>query len=132
MPRRRLTCAGTDAALSSVRSCRRGARLSASVGRNRKTDVAAKHEGILTTQQWPSWWAWELELTAHLLKRMEDRGFNEVDLRHMLEYASGHTPDIVEGRFVIGVRHDGRGWAAIVEPDLESHLLVVVTAYPVD
>jgi hypothetical protein len=29
---------------------------------------------------------------------MEDRAFNEVDLRRMLEHASGHRPDIVEGR----------------------------------
>jgi hypothetical protein len=63
---------------------------------------------------------------------MEDRGFNEVDLRRMLEHASGHSPDIVEGRFVIEVRHGGRDWAVIVEPDHESQLLVVVTAYPVD
>jgi hypothetical protein len=38
---------------------------------------------------------------------MEDRGFNEVDLRRMLEHAAGHRPDIVEGRFVIEVRHAG-------------------------
>ena len=63
---------------------------------------------------------------------MEDREFNEVDLRRMLEHASGHTPDIVDGRFVIDARHGGRDWAVIVEPDQESQLLVVVTAYPVD
>ena len=34
---------------------------------------------------------------------MEDRGFNDVDLRRMLEYASGYTEDIVEGK----VRRDG-------------------------
>jgi len=62
---------------------------------------------------------------------MEDRGFNEVDLRRMLEYASGYTEDIVEGRFVVEARHGGRDWAVIVEPDQESQLLVVVTAYPV-
>lgn len=63
---------------------------------------------------------------------MEDRGFNEVDLRRMLEHASGHSQDIVAGRFVIEARHGGRVWAVIVEPDHESQLLVVVTAYPVD
>ena len=47
---------------------------------------------------------WELELSAHLLKRMEDRAFNEVDLRGMLEHAGGHRADILEGRFVIEVR----------------------------
>jgi hypothetical protein len=30
---------------------------------------------------WPEWWDWELELTPHLLKRLVDRGFTEVDLR---------------------------------------------------
>jgi hypothetical protein len=30
---------------------------------------------------WPEWWEWELELTAHLEKRMLDRDFNEIDLR---------------------------------------------------
>ena len=29
---------------------------------------------------WPHWWDWELDLTPHLLKRMEDRDFNELDL----------------------------------------------------
>ena len=63
---------------------------------------------------------------------MEDRGFDEVDLRRMLEHATGHAPDIVGGRFVIEARHAGHAWAVIVEPDAESQLLVVVTAYPVD
>jgi hypothetical protein len=34
--------------------------------------------------EWPEWWEWELELTPHLLKRMVDRQFDEVDLRTML------------------------------------------------
>ena len=38
-------------------------------------------------QDLPAWWNWELELTLHVLKRMEDRDFNEVDLRMMLEHA---------------------------------------------
>ena len=84
------------------------------------------------TRQWPSWWAWELELTAHLLKRMEDRGFNEMALRRMLEHASGYAADIMVGRFVIESRHTGQSWAVIVEPDEERQLLVVVTAYSVD
>ena len=75
---------------------------------------------------------WELELSAHLLKRMEDRAFNEVDLRRMLELATGHRADILEGRFVIDTRHAGRSWEVIVEPDEIRQLLVVITAYPVD
>ena len=71
-------------------------------------------------------------MSAHLLKRMEDRGFNEVDLRSMLEHASGHRPDIIEGRFIIDARHAGRPWEVIVEPDEVPQLLVVITAYPVE
>ena len=63
---------------------------------------------------------------------MEDRGFNEVDLRRMLEHASGHAPDIMAGRFVIEARHAGQSWAVIVEPDAGRQLLAVMTAYPVD
>jgi hypothetical protein len=50
----------------------------------------------------------------------------------MLEHATGYAPDIVDGRFGIEARHAGRAWTVIVEPDPESQLLVVVTAYPVD
>jgi hypothetical protein len=88
--------------------------------------------GTLATQQWPAWWTWELELSAHLLKRMEDRGFNEVDLRGMLEHASGHRLDIIEGRFIIDARHANRPWEIIVEPDEIPQLLVIITAYPVE
>ena len=63
---------------------------------------------------------------------MEDRRFNEVDLRRMLEHASGHQPDIVDGRFVIAARHAGEAWEVIVDPDIDAQLLVVITAYPVE
>jgi hypothetical protein len=63
---------------------------------------------------------------------MEDRAFNEVDLRRMLECAIGHRADILEGRFVIETKHAGRPWEAVVEPDELRKLLVVITAYPVD
>lgn len=33
---------------------------------------------------WPAWWAWELEITPHVEKRMEPRGFTEIELREML------------------------------------------------
>jgi Domain of unknown function (DUF4258) len=86
----------------------------------------------MPTLHWPDWWAWEIELSAHLLKRMADRTFNEVDLRRMLEHARGHRTDILAGRFVIEARHSGRPWEVIVEPDEVLHLLVVITAYPVE
>ena len=63
---------------------------------------------------------------------MEDRAFNEVDVRRMLEHASGHHPDIIEGRFVIEARHAAQAWEVIVEPDEMRQFLVVITAYPVD
>jgi len=80
----------------------------------------------------PEWWDWELELTPHVEKRMEDRGFTELDLREMLERATGHRADVLEGRFVIETRFSGRKWEVVVEPDELEHLLVVVTAYGVE
>ncbi|HEY0872771.1 MAG TPA: DUF4258 domain-containing protein [Vicinamibacterales bacterium] len=71
-------------------------------------------------------------MSAHLLKRMEDRAFSEVDLRRMMEYASGHREDVLEGRFVVDASHSGWLWEIIVEPDEVRQLLVVITAYPVD
>ncbi|MGH9409555.1 MAG: hypothetical protein ACRD1V_08890 [Vicinamibacterales bacterium] len=49
----------------------------------------------------------------------------------MLEFASGHRLDILEGRFVIDGKH-GTSWEVIVEPDEVRELLVVITAYPTD
>jgi hypothetical protein len=80
---------------------------------------------------WPPWWEWELELTPHLERRMEDRDFNELDLRTMLQSATGWRDDIVERRFVIETEHARTAWEVIVEPDGEAHTLVVVTAYAV-
>jgi hypothetical protein len=80
---------------------------------------------------WPVWWSWELELTPHVLKRMVDRNFTEVDLRQMLEGATRVRPDVEDGRWTIEARHDGRQWEVVVEPDDASRLLVVITAYPV-
>lgn len=80
----------------------------------------------------PEWWDWELELTPHVEKRMEDRGFTEVDLREMLEHAAAFRPDVVDGRFVIEARFRGKRWEVVVEPDQVEHLLVVVTAFGVE
>jgi hypothetical protein len=60
---------------------------------------------------------------------MEDRGFNEVELRDMLERGRGYREDVVEGRWVITTSHRQTGWEVIVEPDYEEERLVVVTAY---
>lgn len=79
---------------------------------------------------WPDWWSWELELTPHVEKRLEDRSFTETDLRSMLQRATGHRLDHVEGRFLVETRHAGAAWHVIVEPDDEAQLPVVVTCYP--
>lgn len=79
----------------------------------------------------PHWWDWDLELSPHLLKRMVDRGFSEVDLRHMLVDVTRISPDSEDGRWVVESRLRGRPWAVIVEPDFELMVLVVVTAFPI-
>ena len=62
---------------------------------------------------------------------MDDRRFTEIDLRRMLQRASGRREDVVEGRWATVTRHRGKAWEAIVEPDQERQLLVIVPAYPV-
>lgn len=80
---------------------------------------------------WPEWWEWELAFNPHIEKRMADRDFTEVDLRSMLEKASGYEPDVVEGRWVIRTKHKRHPWKVIVEPEAERRMLIVVTAYPI-
>jgi len=79
----------------------------------------------------PAWWEWEIELSPHVLKRMVDRGFNELDLREMLESATSMIPDIVPGRWVAEARWRRRRWEVVLEPDASAKVVVVVTAYPV-
>ena len=79
----------------------------------------------------PSWWSWELSFTSHAELRMEQRGVTEVDVRAMLERATGFEPSVVEGRFMIHVTNNTRPWIVIVEPDTDASLLVVVTVYEV-
>ena len=49
----------------------------------------------------------------------------------MLERATSFEPNVVEGRFMIHVRHAQRPWIAIVEADAGEKLLVIVTVYEV-
>jgi hypothetical protein len=63
---------------------------------------------------------------------MEDRRFTEVDLRRMLEKARDYRRDVVAGRWVVVTRHGRRAWQVIVEPLVFEHVLLVVTAYPVE
>lgn len=77
------------------------------------------------------WRNWDLSFTSHAELRMEQRGVTEVEVRAMLEQATSFEPNVVEGRFMIPVRYLQRRWIAIVEPDVEEKLLVVVTVYEV-
>jgi len=81
---------------------------------------------------WPAWWDWELELSSHLFKRMADRDFNEIEIRRMLSVASRLRPDVVPDRWIVETSHRRAPWEVIVEPDPGAHLLVVITAYPIE
>jgi len=84
----------------------------------------------LGKRAWPPWWSWELKPSGHVLRRMVERAFTEVDLRIMLDRAITYRRDVVEGRWVIETRHLRRSWEVVVEPDFGATTLVVVTAYP--
>jgi hypothetical protein len=79
----------------------------------------------------PEWWTWDLSFTGHAEMRMEQRGVTEVEVRAMLERATGFRPNVVEGRFVVDVHRQACAWNVIVEPDADARLLVVVTVYEV-
>jgi hypothetical protein len=79
----------------------------------------------------PAWWEWELEISSHCLKRMQDRGFSETDLRAMLDDAT----DLVyqdHGTYLVFTTRDGAKWEVIVSPDDEQLVVVAVTAYPAE
>ena len=79
---------------------------------------------------WPGWWEWELELSSHLEKRMIQRDFNEIDLRTMLDRATGYHPDFIEGRWIVETDFRLHPWEIVVEPDFLEESLVILTAYP--
>ena len=86
---------------------------------------------VLPTREWPAWWAWTIEQSPHLYKRMGDRRFNELDLRGMLERAQDLRENVVRGRWVVETRFRRRPWEIVVEPDMRREVLVIVTAYAV-
>ena len=79
---------------------------------------------------WPVWWDWELEVSSHLEKRMLQRNFTEIDLRTMVDRATGYHADFIEGRWIIETHHCHHAWEVVVEPEYLERLLVVITAYP--
>lgn len=83
----------------------------------------------MTPDCFPDWWEWPLELTPHIEKRMEERGFSEIDLRTMVESPRKILADRFKGRWIIQCHHRNQGWEVIVEPDQEEQLIVVITAY---
>lgn len=86
----------------------------------------------MSKRRWPPWWDWELEFSPHLLKRMEDRRFTEMDLRRMLEQSTGYRRDTVAGRWIIQTRHRKQAWEVIAEPLITEKLVLIITAYPLD
>ena len=77
-------------------------------------------------------WNWELELTPHVEKRMEDREFTEVDLRSMLARASALHVDTAPERFIVECSFRKRPWRVIVEPDPDDRRLIVITVYSIE
>jgi hypothetical protein len=79
----------------------------------------------------PHWWDFELDLSPHVLDRMIDRAFTEVDLRLMIEVATGICPGGSAGRWTVETVRDGEAWEVVVEPDEIDRVIVVITAYKV-
>ncbi len=78
---------------------------------------------------WPQWWMYEVVISPHVIERMQERGFTEIDLRMMLDDATGFHPSTMPGRFCIEAAHDSERWEIVVEPDELEQTLIVVTAY---
>lgn len=71
-------------------------------------------------------------MTFHVHRRMEDRGFNEVDLRTMLEIPVAILPQIPGARWQVYSRFRGQFWKIVVEPDPGARIVLVITAYPLE
>ena len=66
-----------------------------------------------------------------MARRLIKREFTEIELRRMMEQATGFHKDYKEDRWVIEVRFRQDDWEVIVEPIPEEEILEVVTAYEV-
>jgi len=78
---------------------------------------------------WPDWWAWDLVLSDHLERRMEEREFSEVDVRGMIANGRSFRPSSAEGRFIVECRWKRRTWSVVVEPGHSGRKLIVVTTW---
>lgn len=63
---------------------------------------------------------------------MPERGFNEADLRLMLEDARDAAHDHEPWRWAIETSFGGRPWRVILEPDVVKRRLVIITAFELD
>jgi hypothetical protein len=63
---------------------------------------------------------------------MRQRGFSETDLRRMLFAFHGIRPTDDPARWAVDAALDSRPWRDILEPDLGSRVVVVITAYPLE
>lgn len=77
----------------------------------------------------PEWWDWELELSPHLLRRMEERDFTETELRRMLNGVRGVHPDAGARRYRAYGLHRNYRWTIVLEPDPQAKVVVVITAF---
>lgn len=41
-------------------------------------------------------------------------------------------PDEEPGRWIVEATHESRRWEIVLEPESAEHLLIVITAYPVE
>ncbi|MCH7547532.1 MAG: DUF4258 domain-containing protein [Planctomycetes bacterium] len=82
--------------------------------------------------EWPDWWNFEIILSPHVIERMLDRDFSEVELRAMLEDAEGYRPSVMHGRYLITTHLADAPWEVVVEPDHLESALTLVTAYRVE
>ena len=78
----------------------------------------------------PEWWEWDLRFILHLERRMEERGFSELELRAMLTDATVITPSRRSGRWLISTNLGDHQWVVVVEPDPDDQITYVITAYP--
>ncbi|MCI0364996.1 MAG: DUF4258 domain-containing protein [Phycisphaerales bacterium] len=83
-------------------------------------------------QGWPQWWNYEIVISPHVVERMQERGFSEVDLRAMLDDATGYRESAMPGRFCIEMTWLSEPWEVVVEPDELEQSLIVVTAYRIE
>jgi len=84
------------------------------------------------TGKYPSWSEWELLLSSHALKRMEQRGLSEIDLRTMLHSASAYTMTMQRDRWLAHCNFQGTKWLVVLEPIHDLELITVVTVFPVE